>query len=97
MTHLGAPFTTLVTVGDPDRNCMLSSLTPRLVRSEIEKKLKVPSGTLDAPTYKALVKRTIEDAMVRASFIACPDASTHNHNTRRSHPAMRTAPQSKRG
>jgi len=48
---------------------MSSSLTPRLVRSEVETKLGVPSGSLDVPTYKALVKRTIHDAMVCASLI----------------------------
>jgi len=41
----------------------LSSLTPRLVRSEVENKLELPSGTLDSPTYRTLVKRTIHDAM----------------------------------
>ncbi|KAH9986655.1 hypothetical protein BJV74DRAFT_885881 [Russula compacta] len=46
-------------------NNSLSSLTPRLVRSEAENKLGVPSGTLDASKYKALVKRTIHDAMQR--------------------------------
>ncbi|KAI0281149.1 hypothetical protein BGY98DRAFT_1095093 [Russula aff. rugulosa BPL654] len=43
----------------------LSSLTPRLVRSEVENKLELPSGTLDSPGYKALVKRTIHDAIQR--------------------------------
>jgi len=43
----------------------LSSLTPRLVRSEVENKLELPSGTLDSPAYKTLVKRTIHDAMQR--------------------------------
>lgn len=54
-----------VVVGDHE-NCdgMPSSLTPRLVRSEVENKLELPSGTLDSPGYKALVKRTIHDAMV---------------------------------
>ena len=47
-----------------------SSLTPRLVRSEVENKLGVPNGTLDLPTYKELVKRTIHDAMVcDSSFV----------------------------
>ncbi|KAI9465130.1 hypothetical protein F5148DRAFT_1285824 [Russula earlei] len=41
----------------------LTSLTPRLVRSEVEKKMGIPSGTLDSPTYKALVKRAISDAI----------------------------------
>jgi len=35
------------------------------VRSEVENKLGVPSGTLDATPYKALVKRTIHDATKR--------------------------------
>lgn len=43
----------------------LSSLTPRLVRSEVENKLELPSGTLDSPAYRAIVKRTIHDAMQR--------------------------------
>ncbi|KAH9983657.1 hypothetical protein BJV77DRAFT_1072714 [Russula vinacea] len=41
----------------------LSSLTPRLVRSEVENRLEIPSGTLDSPVYRALVKQTIHDAM----------------------------------
>jgi hypothetical protein len=51
-------------------NCdgMPSSLTPRLVRSEVESKLDLPSGTLDSPGYKALVKRTIRDAIVCSTF-----------------------------
>lgn len=48
---------------------MPSSLTPRLVRSEVESELGVPSGTLDLPAYKALVKRTIHDAMVCTSLL----------------------------
>jgi hypothetical protein len=52
---------------------MPSSLTPRLVRSEVENKLELPSGTLDLPAYRALVKRTIHDAMVCTSFpFNCP-------------------------
>jgi len=46
-------------------NDNLTSLTPRLVRSEVETKLGVPGGTLDAPAYKTLVKRAIHDAMKR--------------------------------
>ncbi|KAI0246896.1 hypothetical protein BJV78DRAFT_1285976 [Lactifluus subvellereus] len=46
-------------------NDSLGSLTPRLIRSEVENELGVPSGTLDASTYKGLVKRTIHDAMHR--------------------------------
>ncbi len=51
-------------------NCdgMPSSLTARLVRSEVENRLELPSGTLDSPAYKALVKRTIHDAMVCTSL-----------------------------
>ena len=60
---------------------MLSSLTPRLVRSEVETKLGVPSGTLDTPTYKTLVKRTIHNAMVCASLIDRTEA-TLDHNSR---------------
>jgi hypothetical protein len=45
-----------------------SSLTPRLVRSEVESKLELPSGTLDSPGYKALVKRAIHDAVVCTTF-----------------------------
>jgi hypothetical protein len=41
----------------------LSSLTPRLVRSEVENRLEIPSGTLDLPAYRALVRQTIHDAM----------------------------------
>lgn len=73
-------FTRFVTVVDPGCNGMFSSLTPRLVRSEVETKLGVPSGSLDAPTYKALVKRTIHDAMVCASFINRTGAIL-DHNT----------------
>jgi hypothetical protein len=43
---------------------VLSSLTPRLIRSKVENELGLPTGTLDAPTYKVLVKRIIHDAMV---------------------------------
>jgi len=46
-------------------NDTLTSLTPRLVRSEVEKKLGVPGGTLDTPAYKTLVKRAIHGAMKR--------------------------------
>lgn len=49
---------------------MPSSLTPRLVRSEVENKLGLPSGTLDSPVYRALVKRTIHDAMVCTSSLS---------------------------
>jgi predicted secreted protein len=69
MTPLGASFVRLVAAGGHGCNGMLSSLTPRLVRSEVENKLGVPSGTLDAAPYKALVKRTIHDATVCASLI----------------------------
>lgn len=51
-----------------NRDVIPSSLTPRLVRSEVESKLELPSGTLDSPAYKTLVKRTIHDAMVCTSF-----------------------------
>jgi hypothetical protein len=54
-------------------NGMPSSLTPRLVRSEVESRLGVPSGTLDLPAYKALVKRTIHDAMVCTSLLLSQD------------------------
>jgi hypothetical protein len=67
------------TIGDPDCKCILSSLTPRLVRSEVENKLGIPGGTLDAPAYKSIVKSAIHDAMVCASFIIC-QAATHDHN-----------------
>ncbi len=52
-----------------DCHGMPSSLTPRLVRSEVETKLELSSGTLDSPAYKALVKRTIHDAMVCTFFL----------------------------
>jgi hypothetical protein len=51
-------------VRDHEPRRMPSSLTPRLVRSEVENKLELPSGTLDSSAYRALVKRTIHDAMV---------------------------------
>ena len=41
-----------------------SSLTPRLVRHEVEKELGLPKNKLDAPKYKEIVKRAIDDAMV---------------------------------
>jgi hypothetical protein len=56
------------TVAGPDCKCMLSSLTPRLVRSEVENKLGIPCGTLDAPEYKSIVKSAIRDAMVYVRY-----------------------------
>ncbi|KAI9440823.1 hypothetical protein H4582DRAFT_1498347 [Lactarius indigo] len=44
-------------------NKSLSSLTPRLVRNEVEKELGLPKNTLDVPKYKDIVKRAINDAM----------------------------------
>ncbi|KAN0132810.1 hypothetical protein V8E53_009481 [Lactarius tabidus] len=44
-------------------NKSLSSLTPRLVRSEVETVLGLPKNTLDAPKYKEIVKHAINDAM----------------------------------
>ena len=40
-----------------------SSLTPRLVRSEVENALGLPKNTLDVPKYREIVKRAIKDAM----------------------------------
>ncbi|KAI0296559.1 hypothetical protein B0F90DRAFT_1811298 [Multifurca ochricompacta] len=51
-------------VSKAKENNNLSSLTPRLVRSEVEDKLGLSSGILDEPRYKTLVKRSIHDAMV---------------------------------
>lgn len=44
-------------------NKSLSSLTPRLVRSEVENELGLPKNTLDVPKYREIVKRAINDAM----------------------------------
>ncbi|KAH8991716.1 hypothetical protein EDB92DRAFT_648840 [Lactarius akahatsu] len=44
-------------------NKSLSSLTPRLVRNDVEKELGLPKNTLDVPKYKDIVKRAINDAM----------------------------------
>jgi len=38
------------------------------VRSEVENRLEIPSGTLDLPAYRALVRQTIHDAMVCTSL-----------------------------
>lgn len=41
-----------------------SSLTPRLVRHEVEKELGLSKNTLDVPKLRDVVKRAIQDAMV---------------------------------
>jgi len=74
VTRSGAPSTKPATVGDHELDGMPSSLTPRLVRSEVENKLELSSGTLDLPAYKALVKRTIHDAMV-CTYSLCPEVA----------------------
>jgi hypothetical protein len=45
------------------KNNSLSSLTPRLVRYEVEKELGLPKNTLDVAKYRDIVKRAIQDAM----------------------------------
>ncbi|KAI9458425.1 hypothetical protein BJY52DRAFT_1186904 [Lactarius psammicola] len=45
------------------KNNSLNSLTPRLVRNEVEKELGLSKNTLDVPKYKEIVKRAINDAM----------------------------------
>ena len=53
----------------PPRRCDTahSSLTPRLVRSEVENVLGLPKNTLDVPKYREIVKHAINDAMVCAA------------------------------
>ena len=53
---LGKSYPTANTVN------VLSSLTPRLIRSKVENELKLPSGSLNS--HKVLVKRIIHDALV---------------------------------
>jgi len=42
----------------------LTSLTPRLVRQEVEQTLKLTAGTLDAKVYKDAVKEATNTALV---------------------------------
>ena len=46
-----------------------SELTPRVIRRKVEELLVLDSGVLDTKEYKATVKKSIEEAMVRLTSI----------------------------
>ena len=49
-----------------------SSLTPRLVRYQVEKELGHPKDALEVPKYKGIIKCAINDAMVCAFLPLVP-------------------------
>lgn len=46
-----------------DKDGILDTLTPRLIRHEIEKQFELEPGTLDAPEYKGKLRDAVTDAL----------------------------------
>ncbi len=55
-----------------------SSLTPRLVRYQVEKELGLPKDALEVPKYKEILKCAINDAMVCAFLPLVPRQCAHD-------------------
>ncbi|EMD38971.1 hypothetical protein CERSUDRAFT_72222 [Gelatoporia subvermispora B] len=60
----------------------IGDLTPRLVRSEVEKRMGLDSGTLDAPEYKKAIKDAAATAVVDAEKQAQENAKDSPKNTK---------------
>jgi hypothetical protein len=68
-----------------------SELTPRQIRSRVEKQLGLEEGALDTKEYKDAVKEATNEAMVRPNVLL--DATRSQQPYRRSWKAMQNLSQ----
>jgi hypothetical protein len=72
MGHLGVLFPHNFGLYIKKIHQLSSELTPRVIRRKVEELLGLDSEVLDTKEYKATVKKSIEEAMVRLiSILRC--------------------------